>query len=71
MVSTRCGELGGVGAVTDAKRSAVVHGRVDIHAVEEEHVEVDVQVQRVPKRWISVTAPVWPVARITPALVSR
>ena len=46
-------------------------GALDVHPVEEQHVEVDFRFSALPKRWISVTAPVWAVLRENPAFLIR
>ncbi len=44
---------------------------LDIHPIEEPHVEVNVEIKALPKRWIRVTAPVWAVLRKNPAFLIR
>ena len=44
---------------------------LDIHTVQKKHVEVDVEIQRTPKHWISVTALVWAVFLAKPVFLIR
>jgi hypothetical protein len=66
-------ELGARGRLHPAERERALGalGALDVHPVEERHVEVHVEVERPPKRWISVTAPVRARFALKPALQAR
>ena len=65
------GELGGSRRPHPAKPLDLSIDPHDIDPIQEQHVEVEVKFSALPKRWISVTAPVRAVRRVNPAFLIR
>ena len=60
---TRCAERRCHALKHRLRRLALSHRCSNVNAIEKQHVQVNVEVERAANRWIKVTAPVAAVAR--------